>query len=178
ARTHDDEAPAARRPKELCLASLLVVTTLAAAVAAYADTTVDVSPESRLWLRNLRGNVVVSTWERNSVRLQISPRIKGGNVRIGQRGPSLFIEPSRAAYDGTPSRYTITVPSWMSVALVSPDASAHVRGLKGDLLVRTVNGEVEVADNSGSVSVTSVQGPIRLARARGRLDVNPVNGPI
>lgn len=157
--------------------SLLVVATIAAAVSTYADTTVDVTPDARLWLRNLRGSVSVSTWDKNSVRLIHAPHVRG-SVRIAQRGGSLFIESRHSSDSDTPSRYTFTVPSWMSVAIVSPEASARVRGLRGDLVIRTVNGAVVVADNSGSVSVSSVQGPIRVARARGRLDVNTVNGPI
>lgn len=156
--------------------SLLVVTTLAAAVSAYADTTVDVTPDARLWLRNLRGSVSVTTWDKNAVRLHTPSRGRD-RVNIAQRGSSLFIESSHGHGD-TPSRYVLTVPSWMSVALVSPEASARVRGLKGDLVIRTVNGGVSVADNEGSVSVSSVQGPVRVARARGRLEVNTVNGPI
>jgi hypothetical protein len=176
---HDDdvaEKPASRR-KELHLPSLLLAATLAAAVSAYADTTVDVRPDARLWLRNLGGMVNVTTWDRNSVRLQTVPHSRGA-VRIQQRGPSLFIESTHGPHADVVSHYSITVPSWMSVALISPEASAHVRGLKGDLVVRTVNGDVVVTDNEGAVSVSSVQGPIRVARARGRLDVNSVNGPI
>jgi hypothetical protein len=168
--------PASRR-KELHLPSLLLAVTLAAAISANADTTVSVSPDARLWLRNMGGSVDVTTWDKNSVRLQTTPHSRGA-VRIAQRGPSLFIESTRGPHADVVARYAVTVPSWMSVALVSPEASAHVRGLKGDLVVRTVNGDVVVTDNEGSVSVSSVQGPIRVARARGRLDVNTVNGPI
>jgi DUF4097 and DUF4098 domain-containing protein YvlB len=150
---------------------------VAAAVSAYADTTVDVSPDARLWLRNLGGMVNVTTWDKNSVKLETTPRTRGA-VHIAQRGPSLFIESTHGPHADAVSRYSVTVPSWMSVALVSPEASARVHGLKGDLVVRTVNGEVVVTDNEGSVSVSSVQGPIRVARARGRLDVSTVNGPI
>lgn len=157
--------------------SLLVITAVAAAVSAYADTVVEVAPDARLWLRNLRGSVSVTTWDKSSVRLQTNSRARSG-VRIAQRGGSLFIETSHEPHSEAPSRYAVTVPTWMSVALVSPEASARVRGMKGDLVVRTVNGEVVIADNSGSVSVSSVQGPIRVARSRGRLDLNTVNGPI
>lgn len=112
------------------------------------------------------------------MRFRSSPSA-GSRVRIAQRAGAVSIEPEYAhPHAMQPARYVITVPSWMAVALVSPEASAQVRGLKGDLIVRTVNGEVTVFDNSGSVSVSSVQGPIRVARARGRLEVNTVNGPI
>jgi len=158
--------------------SLLVATAVAAAVSAYADTTVDVTPDAKLWLRNLRGTVQVSTWGKNAVRLQTSSSSRA-RVRIAQRAGALSIEPEYARpHAMEAARYVITVPAWMGVALVSPEASARVRGLRGDLIVRTVNGEVEIADNQGSVSVSSVQGPIRVARARGHLDLNTVNGPI
>lgn len=160
------------------MTSLLIATAVAAAVSAYADTVVDVRPDAKLWLRNLRGSVQVSTWGKNAVRIQV-PSWTRARLRIAQRAGALSIEPEYGhPHSMEAARYVITVPTWMGVALVSPEASARVRGLKGDLIVRTVNGEVEVTDNQGSVSVSSVQGPIRVTHARGRLDLSTVNGPI
>ena len=160
------------------MTSLLVATAVAAAVSAYADTTIAVGPDAKLWLRNQRGTGEVATWDKNAVKLHAS-RSARGLVRIASRAGAVSIEPEYAhphAMEG--GRYVITVPAWMAVALVSPEASTRVRGMKGDLIVRTVNGAVIVSDNAGAVSISSVQGPIRVARARGRLDLNSVNGPI
>jgi len=149
---------------------------VAVSVSGTADTVVTVAPETRLWIRNLQGEVTIQTWSKNAVRVrsQGSSREK---VRFTRRGPSVTIDSKRGP-SSRRSQYTVTVPSWMSVALVSPDASANVRGMKGDLMVRTVNGGVNVEDNDGPIYLSSVQGPIRVVRARGRLEVNTVNGPI
>lgn len=142
-----------------------------------ADTVVSVTPDARLWIRNLQGQVSVGTWARNAVRLRAKGP-HGEKVRIAKRGPAVTIEIPRTSRPSQPGMYAVTVPAWMSVALVSPDASASVRGMKGDLMVRTVNGGISVEDNDGAIYVSSVQGPIRVSRARGRLEVNTVNGPI
>src|SRR5262249_10786651 len=117
------------------LAPLAVAVSIA--VSTPSDTVVEVGPASRLWIRNLPGQVRVETWDKSAVRV----RTQGvpNHVHIARRGPSLTIEAPRAPHV-RPTAYTLTVPSWLSVALVSPDASAHVSGLKGDLMVRTVNG--------------------------------------
>jgi hypothetical protein len=147
---------------------------VAVSVSSSADTVVTVLPESRLWIRGLQGQITVETWTKSAVRLR-SQGPRGEKVRIARRGPTVTIDSKRT---GRRSQYTVTVPSWMSVALVSPDASARVSGMKGGLMVRTVNGAVDVEDNEGPIYLSSVQGPIRVSRAKGRLEVNTVNGPI
>lgn len=157
---------------------MIAAATLAVAIAiSSADTVVTVTPEARLWIRNLPGQITVNTWTRSAVRLQAKGPPGGGKVRIARRGPSLTIETSRSS-PPQPGQYTFTVPVWMSVALVSPDATASVHGMRGDLMVRTVNGGINVEDNDGPIFVSSVQGPIHVARVRGKLEVNTVNGPI
>jgi len=139
------------------------------------DTTISVAPGVNLAVRNFSGDVYVRAWERNAVRLR-SERPLRRSVRIRLEGPTLTI--ASPAERPTDNEYHLVVPSWMSVDLKSVNASTTVRGLKGDLTIHTVRGEIDVDGGEGAVSLSSVLGPIRVTRTRGRVQINSVNGPI
>lgn len=157
---------------------LSLATAAVALAAAFAtDTTITVGPGTRLSLRNHGGSIQVTAWDREAVRVR-AEHGRRDRVRIGRRGGVLSI--ASVAERRAPGRvdYRLTVPRGMPVSLNGTNASAVVRGLKGDLSVLTVNGEIAVQGGSGAVSLTSVQGPITVRGARGRLQVNSVNGEI
>jgi hypothetical protein len=159
------------------LASLAVNLLAAAALATSTDTTVAVPPGARLALHNFQGDIRVRVWDRRAVRVE-AEHDADEVVRVVSRGPLLSVlSYSRGGPPG-PVDYRITVPAGMPVSLHGVHASAQLEGLRGDVAVSTVSGEIAVRGGAGLVSLSSVMGPISVVGARGRLRVNSVDGEI
>src|SRR6185503_13841066 len=80
------------------------------------DTTISVSPGTRLKLENQGGDIVVHAWEKNQVRIQAS-HSRRPHVSVRLSGAVLSLE---ASADRGPSNmvdYELTVPSWMPLKL-------------------------------------------------------------
>jgi DUF4097 and DUF4098 domain-containing protein YvlB len=141
------------------------------------DTTFAVPQGARIEVENFAGEVVVTTWNRDAVRVvathtgddKVSVRTVGSVVRIetrARRGPSRIVD------------YKITVPASAALRITGPFNDVSIDGAGGDVTVETVRGEVTLKGGNGLVSLRSVQGSITVERARGRIDLNAVNEDI
>lgn len=154
---------------------LTVATALSTlALAAQIDTTVTVARGQRLEANAFGGEIHVTMWNRNAVRVQANPTSRtevvvstsGSTVSVrteGRRGPASAVD------------LAITVPSWMSLDLSGVYTDVKVEGTRGPVTVETVQGDVSVSGGDGIVSLSSVQGSVDLRGARGRIDVHSVN---
>jgi hypothetical protein len=138
------------------------------------DTTVTVARGQRLEANAFGGEIHVTMWSRNAVRVQADPTSRtqvvvstsGSTVSVrteGRRGPASAVD------------LAITVPAWMSLDLSGVYTDVKVEGAKGPVTVETVQGEVSVTGGDGIVSLSSVQGSVDLRGARGRIEVHSVN---
>jgi len=151
---------------ELILAVMAVTTT---------DQTVDVAKGTKLAVNNFAGDVVVKTWGRDAVRVEVTHSDRE-TVDIKQAEQTLSIR-SRSTRGGPPRSldYTITVPTWMGISVNGTYAYVTAEGVGGDVSVETNQGDITVRGGSGFVSLKSVQGEIVLEKAKGRVEVRAVN---
>jgi hypothetical protein len=159
------------------LASLAVTLLAAASVSLATDTTVAVTPGTRLELSNFDGDIRVRVWDRHAVHVE-ADHDASDVVRVVKRGRVFSI--SSYSPGGPPGTvdYRITVPAGMPVSLKGVHTSATIQGLRGDVAVTTVSGEIALVGGAGQVALSSIMGPISVVGARGRLSVNSVNGEI
>ena len=152
----------------------LVTGALAMVTAQHTDTSVAVARGQRLEVNAYGGDIKVSAWDRNSVRVesngsapdrvQISSSATAVSVRTqGRHGPPSDID------------LRITVPAWMALNLAGVHTNVTVQGCQAPVTVETVEGEVRVNGGNGLVSLRSVQGSVALQGAKGRISVNSVN---
>lgn len=141
------------------------------------EKTVDVTKGTRLVLSNQAGEVVVTSWEQDRVRIQashgaretISAEITDSTLRIrtqrsaGSRGPGGLVD------------YRITVPKWMPVNLTGTYLDATIEGTTAEVTVETVHGNAKVTGGNGAVSLRSVEGVITVDKASGRVQATTVN---
>lgn len=186
-----------------CLAALL------AAAPAFAATPINeirpLSPEGQVEIENLKGEIIVRTWDRPEVRIAGSLGEGVEKLDIHGGADSLDIEvryPKGGGWFGggdrsEPSRLEVTVPARAAVTVDAVSASVDVEGVQGRLLsvdnvsggirVRNarvgearfdnVSGDLDVEVDSPEVSVDNVSGDIRLvAPAGGRLMLDTVSG--
>ncbi len=151
---------------ELIVAAMAVATT---------DQTVQVAKGAKLNVNNFAGDVILKTWDKDSVRVEATHSDREA-VEIKQADQVVSVR-SRSTRGG-PSRsldYTITIPTWMGISVNGTYADVKAEGIGGDVSVETTHGDIAIRGGSGFVSLKSVQGEIVLEKAKGRIEVRAVN---
>jgi DUF4097 and DUF4098 domain-containing protein YvlB len=156
------------------LATLLV----AAMAITPTDQTVQVTKGTKLDVNNFAGDVIIKVWNKDAVRVEVNNSDRE-TVDIKPVEQALRIR-SRSLRGGPPRSldYTISVPSWMAIAVAGTYADVNMDGVGGDVSVETTHGDIKVRGGSGFVSLKSVQGEITLEKAKGRVEVRAVNESI
>ena len=138
------------------------------------DSTVPVERGQRLEVGSYAGDIAVTTWTRNAVRVQAEP---GGRTTVEIDRSATSVTVRTQGRRGPPSLVDlqITAPTWMALDLSGVNTDISVVGARGPVSVETVQGQVDVEGGAGLVSLQSVQGSVSLSGAKGRLEVNSVN---
>lgn len=161
------------------LISLAIALTLAQPAAGrqaapQTDETVAVQRGARLTINNFAGEVVMRTWDKDSVRVvaRHQPRTR---VHVRPRAGGLSIESS--GYMGTPGSvdFEITAPAWMPVKVEGTYNFVTIEGTQAEVSASTVRGDVIVKGGTGVVTAKSVEGQVQVEGARGKVNVSSVN---
>lgn len=159
------------------LTSLMIAALAAAAppppVAAQ-DTTVPVERGARLHVENHRGEVLVTTWGRDAVRVRARDLDDRQRLSVTRSGSVLRVRPdgSRGPRDAD---LEIVIPTWMDVRVEGNQLDVGVRGGQGEISIETVGGDIVVHGGAGLVAVRTIQGEVSIRGARGRIEAVSVN---
>jgi len=154
----------------------------------------------RVGIGNINGNVHISAWDRNEVKVDAvkraysAERLSEVTIDVTNSADSVVIKTKYAERNQTFEKrnrenssasveYTLTVPRGAridSAALVN--GSLDIEGVKGDVNVSLVNGEVKASGLGGEVKLSTVNGAqevnvTSLDEAKG-VTLNSVNGAI
>jgi DUF4097 and DUF4098 domain-containing protein YvlB len=142
------------------------------------DQTVPVQKGTRLDVNNFAGDVNIKTWDKDSVRIEVSHSDRE-TVDIKSGDQTLTIR-SRSVRGGPPRSldYTISVPTWMAITVGGTYADVTMEGVGGDVAVETTRGDVTVRGGNGFIALKSVQGEITLEKAKGRMEIRGINESI
>lgn len=191
---------------------LICLAALALAAPAFAATPIDqtrpLAADGRVSIENLKGRVVVRTWDRPEVRItgslgdgveKLEVEGSAGALSIVVRYPQ-----NRGGWfggrDGTgPTVLEVSVPAKASVLVEAVSADVDIAGaggrqlqvesVSGDVLVRgsrpgevrleSVSGDVDAEVDSSDVGAESVSGNVRVVgRIGGRVALDAVSGDI
>jgi DUF4097 and DUF4098 domain-containing protein YvlB len=139
--------------------------------------TIALGPTGLLELRNVSGDITVTAGSGRDVVLEVVKRARGRTdadvargfeevrVAIEHRGERATVETvypqGRRSFDVN-TTYTVTAPAGTRIIARSVSGNATVRGIKGDVSVEVVSGNVAVS-NAGRVSqARSLSGNVRL----------------
>jgi hypothetical protein len=167
----------------------------------HTDTTVSVPARSRLELNNFGGAIIVSAWDRNALRVQ-ADHVRGTHIGL-EVGPATVVVRSMTRMvvglpDGRRMRierpdfprqvdYRLTVPRWMSLRLSGVRSEMLIEGVQGDVSAEAVTGPVAVRGGRGNVRVSAINGGVEVAGTRGSVEassmsedvtVRDVEGPV
>jgi hypothetical protein len=139
------------------------------------DTTVALSSNGTVDLSLVSGEIVVTSWDRNEVRVHATS--ERGILRF-DASPSrvtLGVRSDRGRLGDT--RYEVTIPR--SVRLVAQGVSGDVSTRGGsDVEAHSVSGSVEVVDATGKVTIESVSGDASAQRVGAGVKASTVSGEL
>jgi hypothetical protein len=140
------------------------------------DRTIAVTRGSRLIVNNDMGEVVVRTWDRDSVRLQAVHAAK--TVVDAQTAGNVVTVRSRPTGPSRSVDYDITVPAWMPVRASGEALYIGIEGVQGEVSAETVRGDIVIRGGAGTISAKSIQGEIIVEHSKGRITASSVNEAI
>jgi hypothetical protein len=141
------------------------------------DSTVPVGRGQRLEVNAFAGEVTVTAWNRDAVRVQADVGGSTG-VEIDRNATTVTVRTSGRR--GPPSNVDlqITAPAWMPLDLSGVNTEMTITGARAGISAETVQGDVTATGGNGLVSLRSVQGSVSLTGAKGRLVVSSVNADV
>lgn len=141
------------------------------------DQTVAVTRGSRLSIDNFAGEVILHTWDRDSLRVQAR---HGTRTRINVRNTAAGVAVGTSSSNGPsgPVDYDITAPAWMAVKVEGQYNFVTIDGVQSEVSVQTVRGDIVIKGGAGSVTAKSIEGQVIVEGARGRINVSSVNEAI
>jgi hypothetical protein len=159
------------------------------------DTTLRVGPGMTLALSNLAGDISVTAWDRNEVRVQ-AEHDRGDRLIAEVRDATVRLGMSSSESSPAEVEWMLTVPAWLPLELSGVECDIMVSGMKssvraqnmrgdisvdacqGPLEANSVEGEVHVSNSRGTVTAGSINSIVRIVRATGPVEAQTINGDI
>jgi hypothetical protein len=138
------------------------------------DTTIAVTPNARVQIRNFAGTIAVRVWDRSAVRVVVG-RTRRDEVRITGGESALSIATVARSGASDPLSYEITVPAGAALDVGGTYTGITIDGVRGPVTATTVQGDVSLRGGDGVISLKSVEGVVSIRDARGRIEANGVN---
>jgi hypothetical protein len=138
------------------------------------DQTVPVSRGSRLDVSNFAGEVIVRTWDKDTLRVVARHR-QGTRVSIRPGSAAVAIQSSTSSGPSGSVDYEITAPAWMPVRVEGTYAFITVEGTHADVSAENVRGDIVIKGVTGAVTARSIEGEVIVEGARGRIAASSVN---
>jgi DUF4097 and DUF4098 domain-containing protein YvlB len=137
------------------------------------DQTVPVSRGTRLTVDNHAGEVVVRTWDKDSLRVQAR---HSSRTRVNIRTSLASVRITASSPNGRSGSvdYEITAPGWMPMKIEGQFNLVTIEGAQNEIDVETVRGDIVVKGGSGSISVRTIEGEIVVEGSRGKIDLSSV----
>lgn len=155
---------------------LLLLAALIAAPMQDTDTTFAVRSGARMNLDNFEGNVMVTTWNRQSVRIQATHDDET-RIDVENRGNGVWVR-GKARYGLAEVNYQITVPADMSLEISAHEGDVQVDGTRAEIQVSSVEGAIAVKGGRGRISLQSIEGDLTVIGGEGRINLTTVDGSI
>ncbi len=161
------------------LATIMIGALSAAALIPQTDTTIALNGATRLELENLRGEVVVRTWDRNEVRI-VADHSDSRFIDLHRRGSTLEVEVEVERGLGLAGGvdFQLTVPRGLDLDIEGMALEVDIQDTEGKVEVTTIHGGIRVRGGRGTITLESVNGEILVEGAQGRLQINGVAGGV
>jgi len=138
-------------------------------------------PHGTVEIFDITGSIELTGWDRPEIEVTGAPDDIGDSVRISGGGDktSIQVRPGvGAGHSDDEARLVIHVPEKSDVKATLVSANLKVQGLKGDVDLRTVSGNIS-GEVGGDVRVNTATGFVHMtARGAKSTEVRTINGDI
>jgi Toastrack DUF4097 len=135
-----------------------------------ADTTLTVREGERLLLENFSGQVLVGTWERDEVWIEVEGADRlDFDVRSG--GGEHRVRPADRKGRERSLGYRVRVPTWLALEVQGSELDVRVEDHEGGIDVRTMEGDITLIGVSGEVRARTLDGELVVDGAEGDLEL-------
>jgi DUF4097 and DUF4098 domain-containing protein YvlB len=155
-----------------------------------------ITPDGRIELDNINGDVHISSWDRNEVKVDAvkyadtKERLDEAKIEVNASKDSVSIRTKYPDHDhnwnwgshNNPAsvEYTLTVPRTVSLDEIKLiNGALDVNGISGEVRASCINGRLEARDLAGRAKLSTINGKLdaRFSRlARNDVELNSVNG--
>jgi hypothetical protein len=138
-------------------------------------------PEGTVEIFDIAGSIELTGWNRPEIEVTGAPDDIGDRVHISGGGDktSIHVRPGvGASHAGEELQLVIHIPEKSEVKATLVSADLKVQGLKGDVNLRTVSGNIS-GEVGGDLSVNTATGSIHLtARGAKSTELRTINGDV
>jgi len=139
------------------------------------DTTVSVSRTATVDLSLLSGEIKVTSWDKNEVRIIATS--EDGDLRFEASSSRVSLSIDEDNGDDGDTEYQVTVPKGARVIGSSISGNVSVRGV-GEVEATSVSGDVTVSAIAGSATIKTVSGGLSGSEIGGGLQAQNVSGDV
>ena len=159
--------------------------------------TYPLAANGRIELSNINGNVHISAWDQNQVKVDAVKRaedqddLKRMEIRVDSHPDSLSIETkyhhddeswSEGHHHGGEVEYTLTVPRNARLDEVKLiNGSLDIAGINGEVRASCINGKLSATGLGSQANLQTINGPLEASFARlatSPIELSSVNGPL
>ena len=142
------------------------------------DTTIAFSTNGIVDLTSMRGDIIVTGWDRREARIQA--RVERGIMDFELSSSRVTIE-ERGGQNrsrNTDTQYELTVPRGVRVIARTNSGDISITGSGGEVEANTTSGDISIAGVAGRVEASALSGEITLSQIKGNVDASAVTGSI
>ncbi|WP_394129075.1 DUF4097 domain-containing protein [Shewanella maritima] len=166
----------------LVLSTLLSLASFSAIASQNVSESANVDANSRIELKVQRGQVNISTWNKDEVTVEGTLDALSEGFIFKQSGNKLIIEdklPRRYQSKNEPgSDLTIKLPANIKLEAEGVSADYRVKDIDGTVKFELVSGDIEANNLSGKVKVSTVSGEIKANSLNGSIELETVSGKV
>jgi DUF4097 and DUF4098 domain-containing protein YvlB len=152
--------------------ALIILSPATARPQAVVDTLLSVGSNATVEVENMVGDITISTWDRNEVRVQATGTAE---VHVDREDSEVSVEAELVPGHGRATDFTLTIPKDADIEVHTIEGRISVEGTTGRIDAHSVKGLVRVRGGRNTIDVGSVEGGIELSGARGRVEAHSVN---
>jgi Putative adhesin len=158
--------------------------------------TYPLTANGRIELQNINGDVHISTWDQNQVKVDAIKRaedqedLKDEEIVVDAHADSISIEAKyhqreaswrNSHHRGAEVEYTLTVPRGVRLDEIKLiNGSLDVSGVKGEVRASCINGTLTARGLSGDVRLSTINGPLEanFEQLATGVELSSINGPV
>jgi DUF4097 and DUF4098 domain-containing protein YvlB len=145
------------------------------------DETLDAQANGVVEIHNVRGDIRVNGWNKNSVQVKGELDDLAEKFTFESKGKVTYIKvelPRRNINRGDGSQLTIMVPAGSRVDFNGVSTDFDIEAVHGGIDLRSVSGDLTINNISEQIYVNSVSGDIKIHHSKGKAKLSTVSGDI